>query len=89
MTDCHKICQDLDAVPMRTPRQRYMADLEEIARAHFLPLRLILSPDRTAMVVECRTDCIKWLRREYKMPIRQIGRIMNRHHSTIHTTLAK
>jgi chromosomal replication initiation ATPase DnaA len=71
-----------------TPRQRNLNDIAEIAEAHYLTVEDILGPSRLKYLVSVRRKCIYMLR-DKGYSTTEIGRIMNRDHSTIVNSLKK
>lgn len=67
---------------MLTPRQRNLNDIAEIAEAHRLTLEDILGKSRHKYLVSVRRKCVVMLR-EKGYSTTEIGRIMQRDHSTI------
>jgi len=73
---------------MLTPRQRNLNDIAEIAEAHRLTVEDILSPKRHKYLVSVRRKCVYMLR-DKGYSTTEIGRIMQRDHSTIVHALQK
>lgn len=73
---------------MITPRQKNLNDIAEIAEAHCLTVEDILGPSRFKYLVNVRRKCIYMLR-DKGYSTTEIGRIMNRDHSTIVNSLQK
>jgi chromosomal replication initiation ATPase DnaA len=65
-----------------TPRQSNMLQIEAIAKAHCFTLEDILGKRKFKHLVEVRRKCIVMLR-EKGYSTTEIGRIMQRDHSTI------
>lgn len=65
-----------------TPRQANMLQIEEIAKEHCFTVEDILGPRKFKHLVTVRRKCIVMLR-EKGYSTTEIGRIMNRDHSTI------
>lgn len=65
-----------------TPRQANMLEMEAIAKAHCFTLDDILGKRKFKHLVTVRRKCIVMLR-EKGYSTTEIGRIMNRDHSTI------
>lgn len=71
-----------------TPREKNLAEVAEIAKGHGYTLDEILGPRRTKHLVSVRLWCILMLRHK-GLSTPQIGRIMNRDHTTICHALNK
>ena len=71
-----------------TPRQVNMLQIEAIAKAHCFTLEDILGPRKFKPLVAVRRKCIVVLR-EKGHTTTEIGRIMNRDHTTIVHALQK
>jgi len=71
-----------------TPRERNIADIDAIAQEHCFTVDDILGKSRFKMLVRVRRKCVVMLR-EKGYSTTEIGRIMNRDHSTIVTSLQK
>lgn len=71
-----------------TPRQANMRQIEAIAKAHCFTLEDILGPRKFRLLVAVRRKCIVVLR-EKGHTTTEIGRIMNRDHTTIVHALQK
>lgn len=71
-----------------TPRQKNLDDIEAIAKEHCFTLEDILGPRKFKPLVTVRRKCVVMLR-EKGYSTTEIGRIMNRDHSTICTSLQK
>ena len=71
-----------------TPRQKNLDDIETIAKEHCFTLEDILGPRKFKPLVAVRRKCVVMLR-EKGYSTTEIGRIMNRDHSTICTSLQK
>jgi chromosomal replication initiator protein len=71
-----------------TPRQKNLDDIEAIAKEHRFTLEDILGKNRFGPLVKVRRKCVVMLR-EKGYSTTEIGRIMNRDHSTIVTSLQK
>lgn len=71
----------IDSLGM-TPRQANMLQIEAIAKAHCFTLEDILGPRKFKPLVAVRRKCIVVLR-EKGYSTTEIGRIMQRDHSTI------
>jgi chromosomal replication initiator protein len=71
-----------------TPKQKNLAAIEEIAQEHGFTAEDILGKSRFRMLVKVRRKCVVMLR-EKGYSTTEIGRIMNRDHSTIVTSLQK
>jgi len=69
-----------------TPRQANLLQVEAIAKAHKFTLEDILGPRRFKPLVDVRRKCAVMLR-EKGYSTTEIGRILNRDHSTIVTAL--
>jgi chromosomal replication initiation ATPase DnaA len=65
-----------------TPRQANMLQIEAIAKAHCFTLEDILGPRKFKPLVAVRRKCIVVLR-EKGHTTTEIGRIMNRDHTTV------
>lgn len=65
-----------------TPRKANMLEIESIAKAHCFTLEDILGPRKFRPLVAVRRKCAVMLR-EKGHTTTEIGRIMNRDHSTI------
>lgn len=71
-----------------TPRERTHAEIGIIAEAHGYTVEDILGPSRRKPLVSVRRLCVVMLRdRGYRTV--EIGRIMNRSHTTISHALSK
>ena len=71
-----------------TPRQANLLQIEAIAKAHCFTLEDILGPRKFKPLVAVRRKCIVVLR-EKGHTTTEIGRIMNRDHTTIVHALQK
>ena len=71
-----------------TPREQNLADIEAIAKKHRFTLEDILGKSRFGPLVKVRRKCVVMLR-EKGYSTTDIGRIMNRDHSTICNSLNK
>lgn len=71
-----------------TPRQKNLDDIEAIAKEHRFTLEDILGKRKFKPLVTVRRKCVVMLR-EKGYSTTEIGRIMNRDHSTICTSLQK
>jgi chromosomal replication initiation ATPase DnaA len=71
-----------------TPRQANMLEIEAIAKAHCFTLEDILGPRKFKPLVAVRRKCAVMLR-EKGHTTTEIGRIMQRDHSTICHSLQK
>lgn len=71
-----------------TPREKNLADIDAIAREHKFTQEDILGKSRFGPLVKVRRKCVVMLR-EKGYSTTEIGRIMNRDHSTIVTSLQK
>jgi chromosomal replication initiator protein len=71
-----------------TPREQNLADIEVIAKEHRFTLEDILGKSRFVPLVKVRRKCVVMLR-EKGYSTTEIGRIMNRDHSTIVNSLQK
>jgi chromosomal replication initiation ATPase DnaA len=71
-----------------TPRERNLAEVADIAKGHGYTLNDILGPSRTKPLVSVRLECIKTFR-DRGLSTPQIGRILNRDHTTIVHALNK
>jgi chromosomal replication initiator protein len=71
-----------------TPREQNLADIEFIAKEHRFTLEDILGKSRFGPLVKVRRKCVVMLR-DKGYSTTEIGRIMNRDHSTIVTSLQK
>ena len=71
-----------------TPREQNLADIEIIAKEHRFTLEDILGKSRFGPLVKVRRKCVVMLR-DKGYSTTEIGRIMNRDHSTIVTSLQK
>ena len=65
-----------------TPREKIMADIGLIALRHGLTRHDLIGPRRIAKIMNARKECYVLLRSR-GMSYPQIGRIFNRHHTTI------
>ena len=65
-----------------TPREETMPDIGQIARQHGLTSHDLIGKRRIAKIVTARKECYVLLRSR-GMTYPQIGRIFNRHHTTI------
>lgn len=76
--------QEVELVDSRgmTPRQANLLEIEAIAKAHCFTLEDILGPRKFKPLVAVRRKCIVMLR-EKGYSTTEIGRILNRDHSTI------
>jgi chromosomal replication initiation ATPase DnaA len=70
------------------PRQRSLNAISEIAEEHGYTLEDILGPSRLMHLVTVRRKCVLMLR-EKGYSTTEIGRIMNRNHTTILNSLKK
>ena len=77
----------IDSLGM-TPRQANMLQIEAIAKAHCFTLEDILGPRKFRPLVAVRRKCIVVLRQKGHTTT-EIGRIMNRDHTTIVHALQK
>lgn len=71
-----------------TPREQNLADIEVIAKEHRFTLEDILGKSRFGPLVKVRRKCVVMLR-DKGYSTTEIGRIMNRDHSTIVNSLQK
>lgn len=71
-----------------TPREKNLADIGRIASRHGFTADDILGPSRTAKLVRARQDCVTMFR-DRGHSTTEIGRIINRDHSTIVHTLQR
>ena len=71
-----------------TPRQRNLDAIAEIAQAHLYTVEDIIGPRRFKHLVTVRRKCI-WMLRDKGYSTTEIGRIMNRDHSSIVVALQK
>jgi chromosomal replication initiator protein len=71
-----------------TPRERNLVDIDAIAQEHKFTLEDILGKRKFKPLVKIRRKCVVMLR-EKGYSTTEIGRIMNRDHSTIVTSLQK
>ena len=71
-----------------TPRQKNLDEIEAIAKAHCFTLEDILGPRKFKHLVAVRRKCIVVLRQKGHTTT-EIGRIMNRDHTTIVHALQK
>lgn len=71
-----------------TPRQKNLDEIEAIAKEHRFTLEDILGKSRFGPLVKVRRKCVVMLR-ENGYSTTEIGRIMQRDHSTIVTSLQK
>jgi chromosomal replication initiation ATPase DnaA len=71
-----------------TPRQKNIAAIDEIAQEHDFTVEDILGPRKTSMLVAVRRKCV-FMFRDKGYSTTEIGRIMNRDHSTIVHALNK
>jgi chromosomal replication initiation ATPase DnaA len=71
-----------------TPRERNLSDIGLVALRHGFTRYDILGPCKTRQLVKARQDCIAMFR-DRGMSTPQIGRIMQRDHSTIVHALQK
>jgi chromosomal replication initiation ATPase DnaA len=71
-----------------TPREKNLAEVADIAEDHGYTLNDILGHCRTKPLVAVRLECIKTFR-DRGLSTPQIGRIMNRDHTTIVHALNK
>lgn len=71
-----------------TPREKNLAEIDAIAELHGYTLEDILGRSKLKPLVEVRRKCVVWMRgKGYSTT--EIGRIMNRDHSTIVHSLQK
>jgi len=73
---------------MITPRQKNLNDIAEIAEEHGYTIHDILGPSRLMHLVSVRRKCMVMLR-EKGYSTTEIGRIMNRDHTTVVHSLKK
>jgi chromosomal replication initiation ATPase DnaA len=71
-----------------TPRERNLAEIEAIAKEHRFTLQDIIGKRKFQPLVKVRRKCVVMLRAK-GYSTTEIGRIMNRDHSTIVTSLQK
>jgi chromosomal replication initiation ATPase DnaA len=71
-----------------TPRQKNLDEIEAIAKENCFTLEDILGKRKFGPLVKVRRKCVVMLR-EKGYSTTEIGRIMNRDHSTIVTSLQK
>jgi chromosomal replication initiation ATPase DnaA len=71
-----------------TPREKNLAAIDAIAQEHGYTVYDILGPSRFKKLVEVRRLCILMFR-EQGYSTNEIGRIMNRCHTTICHALSK
>ena len=72
-----------------TPRQRNLIPVAEIAAKNGCSLSEILSKTRLIKIVRVRDEAIYEIWKRKDMSLAQIGRIFNRHHSSIYTSLGR
>jgi chromosomal replication initiation ATPase DnaA len=71
-----------------TPREKNLAEIDAIAELHCYTLEDILGRSKLKPLIEVRRKCVVWMRgKGYSTT--EIGRIMNRDHSTIVHSLQK
>ena len=71
-----------------TPREKNLAEIDAIAELYGYTLEDILGKSKLKALVAVRRKCVVWLRgKGYSTT--EIGRIMNRDHSTIVHSLQK
>ena len=71
-----------------TPRERNLAEIDAIAELHGYTVEDILGRSRPKQLVEVRRKCVVRMRSK-GYSTTEIGRIMNRDHSTIVHSLQK
>lgn len=71
-----------------TPKEKNLADIEAIAQEHGFTAEDMLGKSRFRMLVNVRRKCVVMLR-EKGYSTTEIGRIMQRDHSTIVHSLQK
>jgi chromosomal replication initiation ATPase DnaA len=71
-----------------TPREKNLAEVAAVAADYGYTLDDILGPRRTKHLVSVRLECIKTFR-DRGLSTPQIGRILNRDHTTICHALNK
>jgi chromosomal replication initiator protein len=71
-----------------TPREKNLAEIDAIAELYGYTLEDILGKSKLKALVAVRRKCIVWLR-EKGYSTTEIGRIMNRDHTTIVHALQK
>ena len=71
-----------------TPREKNLAEIDAIAELYGYTLEDILGKSKLKELVAVRRKCVVWLR-EKGYSTTEIGRIMNRDHSTIVHSLQK
>jgi len=71
-----------------TPRQKNLNDVADIAEEHGYTIYDILGPSRVMALVNVRRKCMVMLR-EKGYSTTEIGRIMNRDHTTVVHSLKK
>lgn len=71
-----------------TPRERNLADIQAIASRHRLTIEDVLGRERWGTFVKARHECIAMFRTR-GMTTTEIGRVMQRDHSTIVHALQK
>lgn len=65
-----------------TPREKNLADIGEIAESYGFTVDDIIGKRKYKMLMKARRECVAMLRAK-KLTTLQIGKIMNRDHSTI------
>jgi chromosomal replication initiation ATPase DnaA len=69
-----------------TPKEKTLADIATVAAPYYYSVEDILGPSRYKRLVYVRRLCVSMLRQKGYSTV-EIGRIMNRDHSTICTSL--
>jgi chromosomal replication initiator protein len=68
---------------MLTPRARYLAIVEQVAREYLVTVEVIRGPWKNRRVVRARQEAMYRLRHETRLSTPQIGNLLNRDHSTV------
>jgi chromosomal replication initiator protein len=74
--------------PIMTPRERHLRIIDHIASDYGYDRHEVIGKRRFKVLVEIRHECIKFFR-EQGFSTTEIGRILNRDHSTIVHALQK
>lgn len=72
-----------------TPRRKILMSVEHIAANHGYTLSDILTPTRLERIVRVRDEVIYDIWQRNSLSLNQIGRIFNRHHSSIYTSIGR
>ena len=72
---------------MKTPREKMLADIENIVKRHGLSLKDIFTTSRLPWIVACRNECMRHIRNEYGYSLPKIGKMFKRDHSAVYHSI--